>query len=263
MTDLPIMSDLIIETANNILTITLNRPRVMNALTREMVRDIKRALNEIARDGETRVVILRGAGDNFCSGADIRVEKNCTLVEYRDFVSDIQDLTRALQNMDAVSIAAIQGYCLGGGVEIALACDLRVAAQDAHLGFPEVGIGLTITSGAAQLLPRLIGMARAKEMMLMGEPVDANTAGWMGLVNRVVARDVLDSTALQLAEKIKARGPLAVATQKHLLDTCADASLDAALRMEVDAILTTFASHDGQEGMSAFIEKRKPEFRGD
>ncbi|MCI0478649.1 MAG: enoyl-CoA hydratase/isomerase family protein, partial [Anaerolineales bacterium] len=152
------MSDLIIESSNSILTLTLNRPRVMNALTREMVRELKRVLNDAARDAQTRVVILRGAGENFCSGADIRVEKNCTLVEYRDFVSDIQDITRALQNLDAVSIAALQGYCLGGGMEIACACDLRVAAENAHLGFPEVGIGLTITSGAAQALPRLVGM---------------------------------------------------------------------------------------------------------
>ena len=259
----PIMSDLLFESANKSLTITFNRPRVMNALTREMVKEVKRVLREIARDEETRAVILRGAGDNFCAGADIRVEKNCTLVEYRDFVSDIQDLTRALQDMDAVSIAAIQGYCLGGGMEIACACDLRVAAEDAHLGFPEVGIGLTITSGAAHLLPRLIGMTRAKEMMLTGEPVDANTAGWVGLVNRVVPRDALDATAMELAEKVKARGPLAVATQKHLLDASIDASLDAVLRMEGEAILTMFASHDGQEGMSAFIEKRAPKFTGE
>lgn len=256
------MSDLIIESTNNILTLTLNRPRVMNALTREMVKELKRVLREIARDGETRVVILRGAGENFCAGADIRVEKNCTLVEYRAFVSDIQDLTRALQDMDAVSIAAIQGYCLGGGSEIACACDLRVASDDARIGFPEVSIGLTTTSGMTHLLPRLIGLTRAKEMMLTGEPVDANTAGWMGLVNRVVPRDALDTTALQLAEKIKARAPLAVATQKHLLDAGADVSLEAAMRMEVDAILTTFASYDGQEGMSAFIEKRAPVFEG-
>jgi enoyl-CoA hydratase len=256
------MSDLIVESANQILTLTLNRPRVMNALTKEMVREMKRVLHDAARDAQTRVVILRGAGDHFCSGADIRVEKNCAFVEYREFVSDIQDITRALQNLDAVSIAAIQGYCLGGGMEIACACDLRVAAADAHLGFPEVGIGLTITSGAAHLLPRLVGMTRAKELMLTGDAIDANTANGMGLVNRVVAREALAATASQLAEKIKARAPLAVATQKHLLDASADASLDAALRMEVDAILTTFASHDGQEGMSAWIEKRAPVFVG-
>ncbi len=257
------MFDLIVESTNQILTLTFNRPRVMNALTQEMVRELKRVLRDAARDGQTRVVILRGAGANFCSGADIRVEKNCTLVEYRDFVSDIQDITRALQNIDAVSIAAVQGYCLGGGMEIACACDVRVASNDAHIGFPEVGIGLTTTSGMTHLLPRLIGMARAKEMMLTGEPVDANRAHAMGLVNRVVPRDALDTAVLQLAEKIKTRGPLAVATQKHLLDAGADASLDAALRMEVDAILTTFASHDGQEGLSAWIEKRAPMFKGD
>lgn len=257
------MPELLIESADEVLTLTFNRPRMLNALTREMVREVKEVLRDAARAAQTRVVIFRGAGDHFCSGADIRVEKSCTLVEYRDFVSDIQDLTRALQDMDAVSVAAIQGYCLGGGMEIACACDLRVAAKDAHLGFPEVGIGLTITSGAAQLLPQLVGMTRAKEMMLTGEAVDANTAGWMGLVNRVVPRENLDGAAIELAEKIKARGPLAVATQKHLLEASAGASLDAVLRMEVEAILTTFASQDGQEGMAAFLEKRAPKFTGE
>lgn len=254
------VSDLILGSCNQILTITFNRPRVMNALTKEMVREMKNVLRDAARDEQTRVVVLSGTGENFCAGADIRVEKNCTPVEYREFVSDIQDVTRALQNMDAVSIAAIQGYCLGGGMEIACACDLRVAADNAHLGFPEVGIGLTITSGAAKLLPQLIGMARAKEMMLTGEAVDAQTAERMGLVNRVVSRAALDETVLQLAEKIRTRAPLAVATQKHLLDAGADASLESALRMEVEAILTTFSSKDGQEGMSAFLEKRAPRF---
>lgn len=252
------MSDLILESSNHILTITFNRPRVMNALTWEMVRECKRVLNDVVRDGKTRLVILRGTGENFCAGADIRVEKNCTLVEYRAFVSDIQDFTRALQNMDAVSIAAVQGYCLGGGSEIACACDLRIAADDAHIGFPEVSIGLTTTSGMTHLLPRLIGMARAKEMMLLGDAIDAQTAERIGLVNRVVPRELLDATVMQFAEKIKSRAPLAVAIQKHLLDAGADVSLEAALKMEVDAILTTFASQDGQEGMTAFIEKRAP-----
>ena len=257
------MPDLHIESSNSILTFTFNRPHVLNALTWEMIRDIKRTLGEAALDKQTRIVLFRGEGEHFCAGADIRVEKNCTFAEYRAFVSDIQDITRALQNMDAVSMALIHGYCLGGGMEIACACDLRLAADDARVGFPEVGIGLTITSGAAHLLPRLVGMGLAKEMMLTGDWIDAATAARIGLVNRVVSREELMSTALQLAEKIKSRSPLAVATQKHLLDASMDASLDTALRMEVEAILTTFASHDGQEGMSAFLEKRVPQFTGE
>jgi enoyl-CoA hydratase len=256
------MTDVLIESSNQIVTLTLNRPRVMNALTREMVSECKRALNDAAREGQTRVVIWRGEGENFCAGADIRMEKNCTSTEYRAFIKEIQDITRLLQDMAAVSIAAIQGYCLGGGSEIACACDLRVASGDAHLGFPEVKIGLTTTSGLTHTLPRLIGMARAKEMMLTGEAVDANTAERYGLLNRVVPRRDLDAAARTLAEKIVARAPLAVAAQKHLLNVNADASLDVALKAEVDAILTTFASRDGQEGMSAFIEKRAPHFTG-
>lgn len=256
------MSDLIISKSDQILRITLNRPAKMNALTREMVLELKTTLREVARDPQTRVVILNGAGGTFCSGADIEVEKNCTPVEYRDFVSDIQDLTRALANLDAVSIAAIQGYCLGGGMEIACACDLRVCAEDGHLGFPEVGIGLTITSGAAHLLPRLVGVGRAKELMLLGGWTIATEAHRIGLVNRVVPVTDLMDTVERYAEKIKTRAPLAVATQKHLIDAGADASLETMLHMEVDAILTTFTSQDGQEGMSAFLEKRDPQFIG-
>lgn len=256
------MSELEIESSDHILTVTFQRPRVMNALTREMIRELKTTLNAIARDGNTRVVVLRGEGNHFCAGADIGVEKNCTLTEYRAFVSDIQDITRALCNMDAVSIAAIQGFCLGGGMEIACACDLRIAAEDARLGFPEVGLGLTTTSGATRLLPHLIGMARARELMLTGDWIGAEDAARMGLVNRVVASGNLRGATRALAEKICTRAPLAVATQKHLLDAAADAPLDAVLQMEVDAILTTFASGDGQEGMAAFLEKRPPQFTG-
>lgn len=257
-----IMNDLLINRSNQILTITLNRPAKMNALTREMVSELKVVLRDAARDRTLRVVILNGSGGSFCSGADIAAEKNCTFVEYRDFVSDIQDITRALADLDAVSIAAIQGYCLGGGMEIACACDLRVCAEDAHLGFPEVGVGLTITSGAAHLLPRLVGTARAKEMMLRGDWIEAAEAFRIGLVNRVVPVTDLDATIQEYAAKIKTRAPLAVGAQKHLIDAGADASLETILRMEVEAILATFATLDGQEGMSAFLEKRDPQFRG-
>lgn len=256
------MADLLSEFSDNILTLTFNRPRVMNAWTVEMVRETKRTLQEIARDGRTRVVIFRGEGENFCAGADIRVEKNCTLTEYRAFVSDIQDITRALRNLDAVSIASVQGYCLGGGMELACACDLRVVSADARLGFPEVSIGLTTTSGITQLLPHLVGMARAKELMLTGDWIEAGTAESIGLVNRVVPPPALSVVTRELAEKIASRAPLAVAVQKHLLDAGGDAGLETLLQMEVDAILTTFASRDGQEGMTAFLEKRAPRFTG-
>lgn len=256
------MADLLTEFSDGILTLTFNRPRVMNAWTVEMVRETKKTLQEIARDGRTRAVIFRGEGEHFCAGADIRVEKNCTLTEYRAFVSDIQDITRALRNMDAVSLASVQGYCLGGGLELACACDLRVVSAEARLGFPEVSIGLTTTSGITRLLPHMVGMARAKELMLTGDWIEAGTAERIGLVNRVVPRAELSAATRALAEKIASRAPLAAAVQKHLLDAGGEASLETVLQMEVDAILTTFASHDGQEGMTAFLEKRAPRFTG-
>lgn len=256
------MADLIVERSNQVLKLKFNRPAVLNALTWEMIRETKRLLQDLRADPQTRVVILAGSGDHFCSGADIRVEKNCSFTEYREFVNDIQDITIALRRLDAVSIAAIQGYCLGGGMEIACACDLRLAAEGAHLGFPEVGIGLSITSGASQLLPRLVGVTYAKELTLLGTPIAANEAWRIGLVNRVVALGDLEREALAWADLVKTRGPLAVATQKHLIDAGADSSLETILDYEVDAILTTFASKDGQEGMEAFLQKRQPLFIG-
>jgi enoyl-CoA hydratase len=256
------MPDLQIDFSEQALSITFNRPQVMNAWTVEMICDTRKTLNEVARAGRTRVVVFRGAGDNFCAGADIRVEKNCTPAEYRAFISEIQEITRALRAMDSVSIASIHGYCLGGGMELACACDLRIASDDARLGFPEVGLGLTTTSGTAHFLPRLIGTARAKEMMLTGDWIDAATAERIGLVNRVVALADLAASTQQLAGKIISRAPLAVAAQKHLLAAAAEASLDSVLQSELDTILTVFASNDGQEGMSAFLEKRAPRFTG-
>lgn len=257
------MPDLIIEPANDILTITFNRPRVLNALTWDMLRELKSALQAACTDGAVRVVVIAGAGANFCSGADIRVEKDCSRSEYRRFVTDIQEITLALRDLDAVAIAAIQGYCLGGGMEIACACDLRIGAENARLGFPEVGIGLTVTSGASHLLPRLVGLARAKELLLTGDALSAEEAERIGLVNRVVPGAELPRAVNALAEKIKSRAPLAVAAQKHLIDAGTESELTTILRQEVDAISMAFASHDGQEGMSAFLEKRAPRFAGD
>lgn len=257
------MPDLIVEQANDILTITFNRPRVLNALTWDMLRELKSVLHRARGDTAARVVVIAGAGESFCSGADIRVEKDCSRGEYRQFVTDIQEITLTLRDLDAVTIAAMQGYCLGGGMEIACACDLRVAAEDARLGFPEVGIGLTVTSGVSHLLPRLIGLARAKELVLTGDPLSAAEAQRIGLVNRIVPGADLPKAVNALAEKIKSRAPLAVAAQKHLIDAGAESELTTILRYEVDAISTAFASYDGQEGMVAFLEKRPPRFTGE
>jgi len=256
------MTDLLVEFSQQILTLTFNRPRVMNALTRAMVCECLHVLKDASNQGQTRVVIVRGAGVNFCSGADIRVEKQCTPSEYLAFIGEIQDITRALQCMDAVSIAAIQGFCLGGGCEIACACDLRVASEDARIGFPEVRIGLTTTSGITHILPHLVGSSRAKEMMLIGEPVDALTAERYGLVNRVLRRNDFDAAVQTLARKIMTGAPLAIAAQKHLLDAGTSGTLETALQSESDVIASIFTTHDAQEGMSAFIEKRAPDFFG-
>ena len=168
------------QTKEPLMLITLARPEKLNALTMEMVQGIREGLQRAAEDPSVRVVILTGGEKVFCSGADISIEKSSTPLEFRQFVEHIQDITRDIQALDKMVIAAVSGYALGGGAEIALACDLRVFSETATLGFPEVGLGLTITSGASYLLPRMVGLGRAKDMVLLGRRVDAAEAQSLG-----------------------------------------------------------------------------------
>ena len=240
--------------------ITLARPEKLNALTPEMVQGIREGLQRAAEDPSVRVVILTGGEKVFCSGADISIEKGATPLEFRQFVEQIQDITRDIQALDKLVIAAVSGYALGGGAEIALACDLRVFSESATFGFPEVGLGLTITSGASYLLPRMVGLGRAKELALLGRHIDAAEAESMGLANRVVPVPALLSVTEELARRVAVMPPQAVAAQKQLLNAGVEGSLEALLRQETEAIAAAINTEDAQEGMSAFLEKRSPEF---
>jgi len=249
------------QTKEPLMLITLARPEKLNALTMEMVHEIREGFQRAAEDPSVRAVILTGGEKVFCSGADIRIEQSSTPLEFRQFVEQIQGITRDIQALDKMVIAAVGGYALGGGAEIALACDLRVFSESATLGFPEVGLGLTITSGASYLLPRMIGLGRAKEMVLLGRRIDAAEAQALGLANRVVPPQALLSTAEELASQVAAMPPHAVAAQKRLLNSGAEGSLEAMLRQETEAIAAAINTGDAQEGMSAFLEKRSPNFR--
>lgn len=242
-------------------TLTVNRPDVRNALDTETVQEFHRALDEV-RLARSTVLIVTGAGDKaFVSGADINAIRQRTR---DDALASINSrLMSAIESHDAVSIAAVNGYALGGGCEVALACDLRIAAANAVFGLPEPTLGIIPGAGGTQRLPRIVGLGRAKEMILTGARWDAARALEVGLVSRVVPLPELMPAARALADQVLALGPLAVKLAKAALNASSQMSLSAGLAFESTAQAITFESDDKMEGTTAFLEKRKPVFRGD
>jgi enoyl-CoA hydratase len=242
-------------------TLTVDRPEVRNALDSATVEEFHRALEE-ARRAKAGVLIITGTGDKaFVSGADIRAIR-----ERRrdDALASINSrLMSAVESHEAVSIAAVNGYALGGGCELALACDLRIAAEHALFGQPETAIGIIPGAGGTQRLPRIVGLGRAKELILTGARWDARQALASGLVSEVVPGSELLGAARALAERVLAQGPLALRLAKLALQASTQMPLGAGLLFESTAQAIAFESRDKEEGTTAFLEKRKPRFRGE
>jgi enoyl-CoA hydratase len=253
---------ILLEVSDRIATLTVNRPEVRNALGKETVEEIHAALDELAARDDVGVLILTGAGDKaFVAGADIGEIRERGKREALEAIN--QELFTAVESFPWPVIAAVGGYALGGGFELALACDLRVAAEEARFGFPETGLGIIPAAGGTQRLPRHIGWGKAKELVLTGEIIDAREAERLGLVSKVVPRAELMAAARTLAGKILSRGPLAVRLAKLTLNVSARAGLDVGLQVERLAQTVLFESKDKLEGTTAFLEKRKPNFRGE
>ncbi len=253
---------ILLEVSDRIATLTVNRPEVRNALSKEVVEEMHAALRALAARDDVGVLILTGAGDKaFVSGADIGEIRERGKREALEAIN--QELFTAVESFPWPVIAAVGGYVLGGGFELCLACDLRVAAEEARFGFPETGLGIIPAAGGTQRLPRHIGWGKAKELVLTGEIIDAREAERLGLVSKVVPRAELMAAARALAEKILSRGPLAVRLAKLTLNVAARAGLDAGLQVERLAQTVLFESKDKLEGTTAFLEKRKPKFRGE
>ncbi len=252
---------LIVTKDEHITTVRFNRPDRLNAIDRMLTRELTDAIREIADDAETRVVILTGGDKVFCVGADIKEQASAdtsrgpTLRRKATVFDEIERL-------DRVVIAAIAGYALGGGLEFALTCDLRIAASNAKFGLPEVKLGVIPSRGGTQRLPRLIGAARAKEFMLLGETIDAKRAEEIGLVSRVVEPEALMDEALAIARTLAELPPLAVRAIKSCVNTGMDTSLAVGLEHEARIVSMLHTSEDRAEGMRAFVEKRKPVFKG-
>lgn len=250
-----------ITTEEGIATITIERPAVRNALDQKTVDELYKALAQVREASEVLAVIFTGAGDKvFVSGADVRS------LQTRDKFDALHGINSrlftAIEEFEKPTLAAVNGYALGGGCELALACDLRIASENAFFGFPETGLGIIPGAGATQRLPRLIGLSRAKELVLTGEIIDARRAEHFGLVARVVPQPQLMKTAKEMARKIIARSPMATRLAKLALNLSSEVGKNSGLQFEMLAQAITFESKDKMEGMAAFLEKRKPKFTG-
>jgi enoyl-CoA hydratase/carnithine racemase len=254
---------LIVDQAGPIGTITLNRPEARNALDFTMRRELLMALDEIEANPTVRVVILTGAGGHFCAGGDVKnMRQRQTAAEGRARVELLNRAVLRLVNFPLPTIAMVDGYAVGAGSNLALCCDLIVAADRAKFGELFCKIGLAVDGGGTWLLSRLVGMARAKELIFTGDIIDAAEALRIGLVNRVVHAADLASTTRELAEKIGAGPPLALRLNKQSVNRAAASDLAAALEVEALSQGLAIASDDHREGVAAFFDKRPPKFSG-
>ena len=258
--------NLIFTKENGIGVITVNRPEKRNALDRKTRQEMRRALTEIERDQDIQVLIITGAGDKaFVSGADINDFKELykTPLAMYDYTSTLgQQLFSDIEKLDIPVIAMINGYCLGGGCELAVACDIRIASEKAKFGHPEISLGFIPGGGATQRLPRLIGDGRSKLLIYTGEIIDAGAAERIGLVDRVVRHNELKDAVMEVALKIVRKSPVAIRFAKKALN--AGRELPQAMGLAYERTIASLCSstEDHREGIDAFLEKRPPKFKG-
>jgi enoyl-CoA hydratase len=242
---------------------TLNRPKALNALNTQTVRELGQLLGAVEGDATLRALIVTGAGDKaFVAGADIAEMSALSALEARRFAEAGQRTFERLEGLGIPTIAAVNGFALGGGCELAMACDLVYASEKARFGQPEVNLGIIPAFGGTQRLQRRVGTARALEMILTGDMVDAATAKAWGLALEVLPPEKLIEHAVAQARKIASRGPAATAAAKRILRATAAPPLAAGQEMEAEAFGMLFGTQDGREGLRAFVEKRPPRFQG-
>ena len=257
------MPDIVLtEKSGQIVTITLHRPEVLNALSLEALTGLNEALAAADHDADVRAVVLAGSGNAFTGGWDLHEAVSLDESRLSDAIDAFQAITRTLRHIGTPVIAAIDGYAIGGGVEMICACDLRIASHRSSFGCPEVSIGVTMTNGAASLLARVVGEGNAREIVLLGDVIDAAEAHRIGLVNRVVDSGSLLDTANEMAGRIASRAPLAVQLSKRLMDQMQQDELERALELELETIHRALATNDAREGITAFVEKRPARFEG-
>lgn len=253
---------LIVEKNEGICTVKINNPKTLNALNAEILSELECAFDEIKTDDSIDVVVLTGEGKAFVAGADIAYMRDLNVPEAKKFGEDGSRLFRKIETLDKVVIAAVNGFALGGGCELAMACDMRIASSKAKFGQPEVGLGITPGFSGTQRLPRIVGTGKAKELIFMGVNIDAAEAFRIGLVNRVVEPEELMSEVYAIADKIRSNGRHAVRYAKEAINKGIETDIETGMSYESNIFSLCFAHEDQKEGMSAFLEKRSPKFTG-
>lgn len=257
------LKNVIYEKNEGIATITLNRPDALNAFSTELINEVLQCIDDVSRDETIRAVILTGAGEKaFSAGADIKAMIGMNALKARELSTNGYRLCKALEKLEKPVIAAINGFALGGGCEVALSCDFRIASEKARLGQTEINIGLIPGWGGTQRLTRLVGKAKAKELVFTGKIIDAKTAEQIGLVDIVVPHDQLMTTARHFALELASKAPVALKVAKTLIDNGLETDLETALALEREGFGIVASSEDLQEGVKAFTEKRKPAWKG-
>lgn len=255
------MEHVILHLEGDIAVLTIHRPQFRNALNYPTYEEIIECLRQVEAMDEVKVVILTGAGDKaFAAGADISQMVHQNALDGRRFSALCNEAGHLLETMRQVTIAAVNGYALGGGCELTLACDLRIAGENAQFALPEVGLGIIPGGGGTQRLSRLVGMGRAKELIFTGDQIDAREAYRIGLVNHVVPQKELMDTCRSLAKKIASKASFAVRLAKSAVNTSMNTDLTSGVEREIDLLGLAFSTRDKQEGMEAFLARRKPEF---
>lgn len=255
--------NLIIERDGPVAVLKINRPEALNALNEQTLRDLMHAVDELEIDLDINVVILTGEGKAFIAGADIKHMSNLTPLQAKLFAEYGHNLLNKIEASRLPYIAAVNGYALGGGCEVMMGCDIAIASTKAKLGQPEINLGISPGFGGTQRLTRHIGRMRAKELLLTGDTISAEEAYSLGLVNKVVEPDQLMEQAMELANKIASKSAVQVSFIKALVNKGADVDLATANYLEISYFSSSFSTHDQKEGMKAFIEKRKPNFRNE
>jgi len=253
---------ILVEKRDNIAILTLNRPP-LNPLNSAVFREIESIASQLESDSEVKAVIITGSGEKaFAAGADVTEMNNLSPFEMYEFNVLARSAITNFENLSKPTIAAIRGLALGGGYELALACDFRIAAENAKIGQPEINLGIIPGGGATQRLPRLIGVARAKELLYLGDTIDAATAEKYGMVNKVVPDGELMEYVEKMAKKLASKPVVAMKMMKKTINTGMQMDLASATNLEIESNVISFATEDRVEGIKALLEKRKPSFTG-
>jgi len=253
--------NLLVDSGDKIAIVTINRPEVLNALNQETLREIKQAFDNLARDPQVKVIILTGSGSkSFVAGADISFMQPLNAVQGFEFARNGQEAFMSIEGCPKPVIAAVNGFALGGGNELAMACDLRIAAETAKFGQPEINLGIIPGFAGTQRLSRLVGKTKAKEMIYTGEMIGANEAYQLGLVNKVVSPADLMTEAVKIAVKIAAKSSVTLKLAKSAIDIGLETDFNTGSIHEAELFGLCFATEDQKEGMAAFLAKRQAEF---